>query len=40
MYSVLAVVLALHEEDRLCVQEEDTEASEPRIICSLGIKDA
>jgi len=33
-------ILALHEEDRLCVQEEDTEASEPRIICSLGIKDA
>jgi superfamily II DNA or RNA helicase len=32
------LVLALHEEDRLCVHEEDTETSEPRIICSLGIK--
>lgn len=32
------LVLSLHEEDRLCVHEEDTEAQEPRIICSLGIK--
>jgi len=32
------LVLALHEEDRLCVHEEDTEIREPRIIYSLGIK--
>jgi hypothetical protein len=32
------LVLALHEEDRLCVHEDDTEAREPHIICSLGIK--
>jgi hypothetical protein len=32
------LVLALHEEDRLCVHEDDTDAREPRIICSLGIK--
>ena len=32
------LVLALHEEDRLCVHEEDTDTREPRIICSLGIK--
>jgi superfamily II DNA or RNA helicase len=32
------LVLALHEEDRLCVHDEDAEAREPRIICSLGIR--
>jgi hypothetical protein len=32
------LVLALHEEDRLCVHEEDSEIREPRIICSLGVK--
>ena len=32
------LVLALHEEDRLCVHEDDTETREPRIICSMGIK--
>ncbi|MCC6823545.1 MAG: NgoFVII family restriction endonuclease [Verrucomicrobia subdivision 3 bacterium] len=34
------LVLALHEEDRLCVHEDDTEIREPRIICSLGIKNS
>lgn len=34
------LVLALHEEDRLCVHEEDDEIREPRIICSLGIKNS
>ena len=32
------LVLALFEEDRLCVHEEDDQIREPRIICSLGIK--
>ena len=32
------LVLALHEEDRLCVHDEDADSREPRIICSLGIK--
>jgi len=32
------LVLALHEEDRLCVHEDDTDTREPRVICSLGIK--
>jgi hypothetical protein len=32
------LVLALHEEDRLCVHEEDADIREPRIICSLCIK--
>ena len=32
------LVLSLHEEDRLCIHEEDTQAQEPRIICSLGIR--
>lgn len=33
------LVLPLHEEDRLCVHEEDAETREPRIICSLGIRE-
>jgi len=32
------LVLSLHEEDRLCVPQDDAEAREPRIICSLGIR--
>jgi hypothetical protein len=35
---LVELILALHEEDRLCVHEEDAETREPRIICSLGIK--
>ena len=31
------LVLALHEEDRLCVPKDDVKAREPHIICSLGI---
>ncbi len=31
------LVLALREEDRLCIIEEGAEAQEPRIICSLGL---
>ncbi|MHB8843308.1 MAG: helicase-related protein [Nitrospirota bacterium] len=31
-------VLSLHEEDRLCVPQDDVEAREPKIICSLGIR--
>ena len=33
-----ALVLSLHEEDRLCVPQDDVEAREPKIICSLGIR--
>ncbi len=32
------LVVSLHEEDRLCVPQDDAEAREPRIICSLGIR--
>lgn len=32
------LVIALLEEDRLCISEDAAEAREPRIICSLGIK--
>jgi hypothetical protein len=32
------LVLSLHEEDRLCMQKDDAEAREPKIICSLGIR--
>jgi hypothetical protein len=35
-----ALVLALHEEDRLCIPLDAAEAREPRIICSLGIAEA
>ncbi len=32
------IVISLHEEDRLCITEEgETEAQEPRIICSIGL---
>ncbi len=32
------LVLSLYEEDRLCVQQDDVQAREPHIICSLGIR--
>jgi hypothetical protein len=32
------LILALHEEARLCVPKDDTQAREPHIICSLGIR--
>ena len=32
------LVLSLHEEDRLCAPQDDVEAREPKIICSLGIR--
>jgi superfamily II DNA or RNA helicase len=32
------LILCLHEEDRLCIAKEDTQAHEPQIICSLGIR--
>jgi hypothetical protein len=35
---LVALALALHEEDRLCVPKDDVESREPHIICSLGIK--
>ncbi len=34
---LVELVLSLHEEDRLCVPQDDAEAREPKIICSLGI---
>ena len=35
---LVKLVLSLHEEDRLCIPKEDTQAREPQIICSLGIR--
>lgn len=35
---LVELVLSLHEDDRLCVPQDDIEAREPRIICSLGIR--
>ena len=34
---LVELVLSLQEEDRLCVPQDDVEAREPKIICSLGI---
>ena len=34
---LVALILSLHEEDRLCIPKDDVEAREPKIICSLGI---
>jgi hypothetical protein len=31
------LILALREEDRLCLVQDDTQAGEPHIICSLGL---
>ena len=31
------LVLALRDEDRLCLIHEEEEAQEPRIICSMGL---
>ncbi|MDA1278081.1 MAG: NgoFVII family restriction endonuclease, partial [Verrucomicrobia bacterium] len=36
--TLVDLVLSLHEEDRLCVPQDDVQAREPRIICSLGIR--
>ena len=35
---LVELVLSLHEEDRLCVPQDDIESREPQIICSLGIR--
>ena len=35
---LVALVLSLHEEDRLCIPKDDVEAREPNIICSMGIR--
>lgn len=32
------LVVALREEDKLCVEEKDPTLAEPRIICSLGLR--
>ena len=31
------LVIELHDEDRLCISEEEREMQEPQIICSLGL---
>jgi hypothetical protein len=35
--SLAQLVVALREEDRLCLVSEEEQAQEPRIICSLGL---
>ena len=32
------LVLALREDDKLCLEEKDPESVEPRIICSMGLR--
>ena len=34
------IVMSLREEDRLCLADDDVEAQEPQIICSLGLFDS
>ena len=34
------IVIALREEDRLCLTDDEAEAQEPQIICSLGLFDS
>ena len=34
---LVELILALHEEARLCVAHDDAQAHEPKIICSLGL---
>ena len=36
-HSLTTLVVALREEDRLCIIHEDEQDQEPRIICSLGL---
>ncbi|GMV92422.1 MAG: hypothetical protein AMXMBFR82_22000 [Candidatus Hydrogenedentota bacterium] len=36
---LVELVMSLHEEDRLCVPQDDADAGEPQIICSLGIRE-
>jgi hypothetical protein len=36
-HKLAELALSLHEEDRLCVRQDDVAAREPNIICSLGI---
>ena len=34
------IVMALREEDRLCLTDDEAEVREPQIICSLGLFDS
>ena len=36
--SLVQLVIALRDEDRLCVVHEDEQDGEPRIICSMGLR--
>ncbi len=36
-HQLAEIVISLHEEDRLCLTNEEVETQEPSIICSLGL---
>jgi hypothetical protein len=38
--ALVQLVIELRETDRLCIIHEEEESQEPRIICSLGLRDS
>ncbi len=38
-HALAELVMALYEEDRLCIVHEEQESHDPRIICSMGLVD-
>ena len=34
------IVISLHNDDRLCLTDDEAEVQEPQIICSLGLFDS
>ena len=39
-FLLVELVIALHDEDRLCQHSDHDEIQEPVLICSMGLKEA